>query len=103
MKLEKLELSRAMIRLLTKKCMKLEVVEFMRRHPSRGTFIISELPGLGPDWAEQYLPFRDFYETGKVAGQEAGKLLGVVAKELGLQSKKEGRHGKADAITRYSF
>ena len=97
----KIELDRKQIRLFTLKCLMLEVLQFPKKNPAKGSFILSDL--LGNHWAEEFKPFWELYGTEKVRGQEMGKLLSKVAKELSLRNIKENRFGKKDAITRYFF
>lgn len=97
-----LVLDKDLIRTLTYKAVKASIYDFERM--GRGSFVITDLPGLGARWDSQFVPFYNLYnQNGKVAGQEMGKILSSVAKELGLRSVKENKRGKRDAITRYFF
>jgi len=87
------------VRKLTKNSLKLQVIEIQRKKII-GSFIMSDL--LGKDWSGEYEPFYKLYEkNNSIAGQEMGKLLAQVCRELKLKSQKELRFGKKDAITRY--
>ena len=98
----KIEVDRERIRILTKRSLKLDVIEYRANHPEKDSAIISDI--LGSSWGDAYMPFYQMYgENGKVAGQEMGRLLSQVAKDLGLKSIKVNRFGKRDAITRYFF
>ena len=95
-------ISRDRVRLLTKKALKLAVLEFREANRDKGSFLLTDI--LTSHWDTPFQPFYEVYEeNGKVAGQEMGKLLGVVASEMGLKSLKESKYGKEEAITRYFF
>ena len=95
-------ISRDRVRLLTKQALKLTVIEYRDNNPGKGSFVLTDI--LHSRWEPPFMPFYEVYEeNGKVAGQEMGKLLGVVAAELKLKSLKESKFGKEKAITRYFF
>ena len=103
MTLEKLELNKNAIKQLVARSVGLAILEFKKTNSAKGSFILSDLPGLGTNWDEIYAPFYSLYGNYKVSAQEMGRLLGDVARSMGLESKKESRFGKKDAITRYFF
>jgi len=97
-----MELNKNEIRLLTKGTLKAKVTEFKKNNPHLSGFILSDIAETV--WPPEFVPFYKLYgENRKVAAQEMGKLLSVVAKELNLRSHKESRFGRTDSITRYSF
>lgn len=97
-----MEVDKTEIRALTANSLRLEILKFKTNRPAQGSFIISDL--IGTIWSTEYMPFYRLYGgNGKVAGQEMGKLLSRVAREMGLRSIKENRFEKRDAITRYLF
>lgn len=97
-------LTRDEVRGLTKNSVKAAVFDFGKRNPDKGSFVLSDLPDLGTYWGPMYVPFFKLYgESRKVAAQEMGKILSLVADEMGLRRVKENRFGKKDAITRYFF
>lgn len=99
--MDQIKIDREQIRLMTRNCLKLAVIEYRDHNPDRGSFILPDV--LGSNWTEEFMPFYSLYGVDRVAGQEMGKLLSVVAKDLGLRNTKENRFGKKDAITRYFF
>jgi hypothetical protein len=97
-----MEINRENLRVLTKNSLMLRVLRFERNNKDKGSFILTDIAGT--IWDQDFIPFFEMYEkNGRVAGQEMGKLLAAVAKELGLKSQKENRFGKKNAITRYFF
>jgi len=75
---------------------------YRQRHPGKISVILSDVAG--SSWDAPLMPFYNLYGgRGRVAGAEMGKLFSKAAKELGMDSRKEDRFGKKDAITRYFF
>lgn len=98
MKLQSIQLAlhRKTIRNLTK----VHLESLVRAKPKGATFTLPEL--LGPVWKDECVPFYNLYLcNNKTAGIEMGKLLGVVARELGCVGIKETKYGKKQ-ITRWS-
>jgi hypothetical protein len=94
--LTQLTLSRNTIRSLTKT----HLESLVRAVPANTTFTLPEL--LGSTWKEECIPFYQLYLCdNKTAGIEMGKLLGVVARQLGCAPVRETKYGRQQ-ITRWS-
>lgn len=93
----KIQCEKAQIRVLTAAFLERQIR--LHKQTGKGSFLLPDL--VGTRWPVELIPFYSIYNNNKVAAQEMGKLLGRVAGELGLSSKKENRFGKVDAITRY--